>query len=75
MVMLARIFIQQPRLMVLDEPLHGLDFARARAARAIINHFAARSRASQGKYPLSLIFVSHYMEELPECVTFTKTLG
>lgn len=75
MVMLARTFIKQPRLMIFDEPLHGLDFARARAARAIINHFAARSRASQGKYPLSLIFVSHYMEELPECVTFTKTLG
>lgn len=75
MVMLARTFIKQPRLMIFDEPLHGLDFARARAARAIINHFAAMSRASQGKYPLSLIFVSHYMEELPECVTFTKTLG
>lgn len=75
MVMLARTFIKQPRLMIFDEPLHGLDYARARAARAIINHFAARSRASEGKYPLSLIFVSHYMEELPECVTFTKTLG
>lgn len=74
MVMLARTFIKQPRLMIFDEPLHGLDYARARAARAIINHFAARSRASQGKYPLSLIFVSHYSEELPECVTYTKTL-
>lgn len=75
MVMLARTFIKQPRLMIFDEPLHGLDYARARAARAIINHFAARSRASEGKYPLSIIFVSHYMEELPECVTYTKTLG
>lgn len=75
LVMLARTFIKQPRLMIFDEPLHGLDYARGRAARAIINHFAARSRASQGKYPLSMIFVSHYVEELPECVTFTKTLG
>lgn len=75
MVMLARTFIKQPRLMIFDEPLHGLDYARARAARAIINHFAARSRASQGRSPLSLIFVSHYADELPECVTFTKTLG
>lgn len=75
MVMLARTFIKQPRLMIFDEPLHGLDYARARAARAIINHFAARSRASEGRYPLSLIFVSHYAEELPECVTYTKTLG
>lgn len=74
MVMLARTFIKQPRLMIFDEPLHGLDYARARAARAIINHFAARSRASQGKYPLSMIFVSHYAEEIPECVTYTKTL-
>lgn len=75
MVILARTFIKQPRLMIFDEPLHGLDYARARAARAIINHFAARSRASQGKYPLSMIFVSHYADEIPECVTFTKTLG
>lgn len=75
MVMLARTFIKQPRLMIFDEPLHGLDYARARAARAIINHFAARSRASQGKYPLSIIFVSHYQEELPECITYTKTLN
>lgn len=74
MVMLARTFIKQPRLMIFDEPLHGLDYARARAARAIINHFAARSRASEGRYPLSIIFVSHYAEELPECVTYTKTL-
>ena len=59
------------------EQLAGMDGARARAraARAIINHFAARSRASERRYPLSLIFVSHYAEELPECVTYTKTLG
>ncbi|MDE6316998.1 MAG: ATP-binding cassette domain-containing protein [Muribaculaceae bacterium] len=75
MVMLARTFIKQPRLMIFDEPLHGLDYARARAARAIINHFAARSRDSGGRYPLSIIFVSHYTEELPECVIFTKTLA
>lgn len=74
MVMLARAFIKQPRLMILDEPLHGLDFARSRAARAIINYFAARSRASNGQIPMSLIFVSHYADELPECITFTKTL-
>ena len=74
MVMLARTFIKQPRLMIFDEPLHGLDYARARAARAIINHLAARSRASDGRYPLSIIFVSHYADELPECITYTKTL-
>ncbi|MBD5235109.1 MAG: ATP-binding cassette domain-containing protein [Barnesiella sp.] len=75
MVMLARTFIKQPRLMIFDEPLHGLDYARARAARAIINHLVARSRDSRGRYPLSLIFVTHYADELPECVTYTKTLA
>lgn len=74
MVLLARTFIKQPRLLILDEPLHGLDYARAKAVRALINYFAARSDAYPGQYPMTLIFVSHYAWEMPECINFTKTL-
>lgn len=74
MAMLARVFIKQPRLMVLDEPFHGLDCARIKAVRAIINNFAAKALAQPAKHPMALIFVSHNQEEIPECVSFTKTL-
>lgn len=74
MAMLARVLIKQPRLMILDEPFHGLDYARSRAVRAIVNYFAARSDAYPTRWPMSIIFVTHYVSEMPECVTFTKTL-
>ncbi len=68
LVLLARTFIKQPRLLILDEPLHGLDSARKRSVRAIINHLVARER-------LTLIYVTHYLPEVPDCVTHTKTLS
>ncbi len=74
MVLLARTLIKQPRLLILDEPFHGLDYARARAIRAVINHLAARAKERSDLYPMTLIFVSHYASEMPECITFTKTL-
>lgn len=70
MVLIARTFIKQPELLILDEPLHGLDSARKRAVRAIINHIASRSDRA-----MALIYVTHYRPEVPECVTHTKTLS
>lgn len=67
LALLARTFIKQPELLILDEPLHGLDMARKRSVRAIINHLVARDK-------LTLIYVTHYLPEVPECVTHTKTL-
>ncbi len=69
LVLLARTFIKQPELLILDEPLHGLDSARKRAIRAVINHLASHKEA-----PMALIYVTHYLPEVPECVTLTKTL-
>ncbi|MCC8071833.1 MAG: ATP-binding cassette domain-containing protein [Bacteroidales bacterium] len=68
LVLLARTFIKNPELLILDEPLHGLDAARKRAIRAIVNTLASRDGAT-------LIYVTHYLPEVPECVRFTKTLN
>lgn len=67
LALLARTLIKQPELLILDEPLHGLDMARKRSIRAIINHLTRRDR-------LTLIYVTHYLKEVPECITHTKTL-
>ncbi len=68
LALLARTLIKQPQLLILDEPLHGLDMARKRSIRAIINHLVRRDS-------LTLIYVTHYLKEVPECITHTKTLS
>lgn len=68
LALLARTFIKHPQLLILDEPLHGLDAARKRSVRGIINHLVARDK-------ITLIYVTHYLPEVPECVTHTKTLS
>lgn len=75
LALLARVFIKQPRLMIFDEPFHGLDFARKRAVRALINYFAARAEALPLIAPCTIIVVSHYDDELPECLSHFKTLS
>lgn len=70
MVLIARTLIKQPELLILDEPLHGLDSARKRAVRAVINLIASRADRV-----MALIYVTHYRPEVPECVTHTKTLS
>ncbi len=66
-VMLARALVRQPELMVLDEPLHGLDLDHKSRIKRIISRLVEENGAT-------LIFVSHYLEELPECVEFIKNM-
>lgn len=62
LTLLARAFVKDPELLILDEPLHGLDtFNRARV-KHIIDIFSRRN----GK---TLIMVTHYQEELPPVIT------
>ena len=61
LVLLARAFVKDPDLIILDEPLHGLDVSRKKLAAALIQRFCERP----GK---TLIYVTHYPHELPSCV-------
>ncbi|MCQ2112894.1 MAG: ATP-binding cassette domain-containing protein [Bacteroidaceae bacterium] len=61
LVLLARAFVKDPSLIILDEPLHGLDMKNRRIVKDIIETFCQR----KGK---TLIMVTHYQEEFPECI-------
>lgn len=61
LVLLARAFVKDPALLILDEPLHGLDLVNRRMVKDIIQTFSTRP----GK---TLIMVTHYQEELPDCI-------
>lgn len=62
LVLLARAFVKNPDLIILDEPLHGLDAFNKRQAARIIDKFCQR----EGK---TLLYVTHYPKELPACVS------
>lgn len=68
LVLLARAFIKHPDLLILDEPFHGLDRKRKSRVKRLIDFLVTR-RAT------TLIFVSHYAEEIPSCVNHFFRLG
>jgi molybdate transport system ATP-binding protein len=61
LVLLARAFVKDPELLILDEPLHGLDDVNRRLVKNVINVFCHRRNKT-------LIMVTHYKSELPECI-------
>ena len=61
LALLARAFVKDPDLIILDEPLHGLDVSNKKKVARIIEQFCSRP----GK---TLIYVTHYQHELPACV-------
>lgn len=67
LALIARSLIKQPDLLILDEPLHGLDAPRKRAVRNVIDRMAKLTGCT-------LIYVTHCPDEVPQCVTHTKTL-
>ena len=67
LVLLARAFVKDPELLILDEPLHGLDDENRQLVREIINTFARRRNKT-------IIMVTHYQEELPSCIDKHKRL-
>lgn len=66
--LLARAFVKDPELLILDEPLHGLDDRNRSLVRQIIKQFCLRKHKT-------LVMVTHYHEELPDCITHSLHLG
>ena len=62
LVLLARAFVKEPDLLILDEPLHGLDTSNRKLVKEIIDTYVRK----EGK---TMIMVSHYPEEFPSCIT------
>jgi molybdate transport system ATP-binding protein len=58
LVLLARAFVKDPELIILDEPLHGLDLTNRRLVKDIIETFCRRKNKT-------LVMVTHYQEDLP----------
>lgn len=60
--LLARAFVKDPTLLILDEPLHGLDDYNRRLVRDVISAFCQRKNKT-------MIMVTHYAQELPDVIT------
>lgn len=62
LILLARTFIKNAPLLILDEPLHGLDAANKKMVTGIIDYLTSQEG-------MSMIYVTHYTDEIPKCVT------
>ena len=67
LVLLARAFVKDPSLLILDEPLHGLDMYNRQLVKEIIDAFCKRPHKT-------LLMVTHYEDELPPCITHSLYL-
>ena len=61
LVLLARAFVKEPDLLILDEPLHGLDDYNRRMLKDLVDEYCQNPA-------VTLIYVTHYQEELPHCI-------
>lgn len=68
MLLLARAFVKDPELLILDEPMHGLDSCNRLLVQAVIDAFCRRPNKT-------FIMVTHYEQELPVCVDKFLKLG
>ncbi|MBX3253440.1 MAG: ATP-binding cassette domain-containing protein [Chitinophagaceae bacterium] len=62
LVLLGRALVKNPPLLILDEPCQGLDAEHVEQFRLLIDDIC-------GLFDTTLLYVSHYRNEIPLCVT------
>lgn len=62
LVLLARALVKNPPMLILDEPCQGLDSETTGRFIALVNTICVEMQKT-------LVYVSHYSEEIPSCVT------
>jgi molybdate transport system ATP-binding protein len=67
LVLLVRALVKNPPMLILDEPCQGLDTEVAARFIALINEICVKMQKT-------LVYISHYKEEIPSCVTYTLQL-
>ncbi len=67
LALLVRTLIKRPQLLILDEPLHGLDASRKALALQAIGQIVDSDVTT-------LVYVTHYENEIPQCVDQRKIL-
>lgn len=61
LALLARLFVKNPDLLVLDEPLHGLDQQNKTLVKQLVEEYCTSNK--------SLIYVTHYEGEISKTIT------
>ena len=59
LILLLKAIVQNPELLILDEPFQGMDIAVIEKSKQLINDFCKHR---------TLIIVTHYREEIPTCI-------
>ncbi|MDU3078654.1 MAG: molybdate ABC transporter ATP-binding protein ModF, partial [Mixta calida] len=62
LVLIARALVKHPTLLILDEPLQGLDPLNRQLVRRFVDVLIAEGQTQ-------LLFVSHHAEDAPQCIT------
>lgn len=61
LALVARAFVKNPDLLILDEPFHGLDDHNRQLVREVIEAYCRQPEKT-------LVMVTHYEEEFPKCI-------